>query len=94
MELLKGITEELKGSSERDRASDRDQSRSASGRASETRKSASKSTTSEAETDSEAQTTQRTRDDEHVCAFCGTDFAASRGACPDCDAEIVVRGER
>lgn len=93
MNLLKGITEELKGSGKRDSANDRDQSRSAS-RAAETRKPASKSSTSETESDSGSQTTQRTRDDEHVCAFCGTDFAASRGACPNCDAKIIVRGER
>lgn len=94
MELLKGITRELKGSSEQDRSSDRDRSRPASGRASETRESASTSTTSETESASDSQRTDRTRDDEHVCAFCGTDFAASRGACPDCDAKIIVRGER
>lgn len=92
MDLLKGITEELKGSSEQDRASDRHQSRPNPGRTAETREPASTSTTSETEGD--AQVSERTRDDEHVCAFCGTDFAASRGACPDCSAEIIVRGER
>lgn len=34
------------------------------------------------------------RDDEHVCDFCGADFDANRGRCPDCGAEIIVRGAR
>jgi len=34
------------------------------------------------------------RGDEHVCDFCGADFDASLGQCPDCGAEIIVRGAR
>lgn len=34
------------------------------------------------------------QDDEHLCAFCQTGFDASQGACPDCGAEIVLRGRR
>lgn len=33
-------------------------------------------------------------DDEHLCAFCQTAFDAERGYCPDCGAEIVLRGRR
>jgi len=33
-------------------------------------------------------------DDTHVCSFCETEFDADRRACPECDAEIVLRGER
>ena len=34
------------------------------------------------------------RDDDHLCAFCQHEFDADRGACPDCGAEIVLRGRR
>lgn len=34
------------------------------------------------------------RDDEHVCSFCRTAFDADRRSCPECDAEIVLRGAR
>ena len=97
MNLLKGITEELKGSDESARTDDTNQSPTTPGRSPERRDAASTSTTSETESDSQDDEDVRDgaeRDDEHVCAFCGTDFAASRGACPDCDAEIVFRGER
>ena len=31
----------------------------------------------------------------HVCAFCRTSFdAGDRSACPECGAEVVLRGER
>ena len=31
----------------------------------------------------------------HVCAFCRARFDASdRSACPECEAEVVLRGER
>lgn len=32
--------------------------------------------------------------DEHLCSFCETEFDADRTVCPECDAEIVVRGAR
>lgn len=32
--------------------------------------------------------------DVHVCSFCETEFDASSSVCPECDAEIVLRGER
>ncbi|WP_435181858.1 hypothetical protein [Halorussus sp. AFM4] len=34
------------------------------------------------------------REDAHVCPFCETEFDPDRGACPECDAEIVLRGTR
>lgn len=37
---------------------------------------------------------ESTRDDGHVCSFCQNEFDADRGVCPECDAEIVVRGTR
>lgn len=36
----------------------------------------------------------RDRDDGHVCSFCQTEFDADRGSCPECDAEIVLRGAK
>ena len=39
-------------------------------------------------------TPDRERDDGHLCAFCQHEFDAERGACPDCGAEIVLRGGR
>lgn len=80
MDLLKGITEEL-GHGERDAPNDRD-------RDGDRARSQSTPEPTPRETD------ERTRDDEHVCDFCGTDFPAGRGACPDCGAEIIVRGAR
>jgi len=32
--------------------------------------------------------------DDHLCSFCETEFDASRDVCPECDAEIVLRGAR
>lgn len=32
--------------------------------------------------------------DIHVCSFCETEFDASSDVCPECDAEIVLRGDR
>jgi len=29
-----------------------------------------------------------------LCSFCETEFDASRDVCPECDAEIVLRGAR
>lgn len=34
------------------------------------------------------------RDDGHVCSFCQTEFDADRGSCPECDAELVLRGAK
>jgi hypothetical protein len=36
----------------------------------------------------------RSREDGHLCSFCEAEFDASRGVCPECNAEIVFRGER
>lgn len=40
------------------------------------------------------QPTDRERPDAHVCSFCETEFDAKRGVCPECGAEIVLRGDR
>ncbi|WP_135854251.1 hypothetical protein [Halorussus salinus] len=32
--------------------------------------------------------------DDLLCSFCETEFDASRDVCPECDAEIVLRGAR
>ena len=34
------------------------------------------------------------RGDSHLCSFCETEFDAGRDTCPECDAEIVLRGAR
>lgn len=39
-------------------------------------------------------TNGRSRTGTHVCSFCGAEFDADRRACPECDAEVVLRGER
>lgn len=45
-------------------------------------------------TDDDAASGDADRDDAHVCPFCETEFDADRGACPECGAEIVLRGTR
>lgn len=34
------------------------------------------------------------RGNDHLCSFCETEFDASRDVCPECDAEVVLRGTR
>ncbi|WP_132058744.1 hypothetical protein [Halorussus amylolyticus] len=95
MDLLKGITEGLQGRGDRDSAGDRDgkpSSRESSSKTESDTKSKSSSTAKSTATESNRR--ERARDDEHVCDFCGTDFDANLGACPDCGAEIIVRGRR
>ncbi|NHN61340.1 MULTISPECIES: hypothetical protein [Halorussus] len=48
----------------------------------------------EESTDDDSASSDADRDDAHVCPFCETEFDADRGACPECDAEIVLRGTR
>lgn len=39
-------------------------------------------------------TDERSRDNEHLCRFCRSTFDADRNTCPECGAEIVLRGDR
>lgn len=81
MDLLKDITEEVRKD---DGGDDRADGR-VSNRAPSNESSAPTNPTEDGE---------EPRDTEHVCAFCRESFDASRGACPHCGAEIVLRGVR
>ncbi|WP_134671495.1 hypothetical protein [Halorussus marinus] len=83
MDFLNGITEELGGRGDREAPNDTDRPAPESA-------PDDQPPTRDPERDSHA----TDRDDEHVCDFCGSDFEASRGRCPDCGAEIIVRGAR
>jgi predicted RNA-binding Zn-ribbon protein involved in translation (DUF1610 family) len=79
MDFLNGITEGLGGRDDRDASSDTDRS---------------VSDDDPPASDRDRELSPSDRGDEHVCDFCGADFDASRGRCPDCGAEIIVRGAR
>lgn len=42
----------------------------------------------------DAESGEASRSDRQVCPFCRTEFEAARGTCPECNAEVVLRGER
>ena len=96
MDLLKDITQGLRGSGET--------TRNARGRTSEDsrRDRDQQSTTSRSDGSGSANekknegdgSSDRGRGDVHVCSFCEAEFDASRDVCPECDAEIVFRGTR
>ncbi|USZ69839.1 hypothetical protein NGM10_15650 (plasmid) [Halorussus salilacus] len=86
MDLLKGITEELQGRGEPTGDGDRSET--------DARTDSTPEATPDGGRDPGADAEPEPRDDEHVCDFCGTDFDADRGACPDCGAELVFRGRR
>ena len=88
MDLLKDITRELRGRGET-RRDERVQTTANSRREADRRGS-----TGDPDESPDENATDRSRGDEHVCPFCETEFEATRGSCPDCDAEIVFRGER
>lgn len=111
MDLLKDITDGLRGDDGRTRrnggdgtaaddARDRDAAASdrtaSSGRSDDAMDRDGDATDGDGETDdSDAESASaRGRDDEHVCSFCQTEFDADRRSCPECDAEIVLRGAR
>ncbi|WP_157971722.1 hypothetical protein [Halorussus litoreus] len=102
MDLLKDITRELRGDDGPSR-SDSQSSRSDGGSASDggrsggataVRADSTGETTEPNGASDDASDTDSAGDDTHVCSFCETEFDADRRACPDCDAEIVLRGAR
>lgn len=88
MDLLKDITRELRGGGET-RRDERRQTTPNSRRDADPQPSAD-----DADEDATPESTGQDDRDVHVCPFCETEFEATRGSCPDCDAEIVLRGER
>jgi hypothetical protein len=94
MDLLKDITQGLRGSGET-RRNDRGRA-SESSRRDRDRRSSTESGDDPASADGNesVESNDESRADEHVCSFCEAEFDASRGVCPDCDAEIIFRGER
>lgn len=83
MDLLRDITDGLRGDDQTRRSDESDPATTVprdDGSADEPRRDGS--------------TGEPGRDDEHVCSFCRTAFDADRRSCPECDAEIVLRGSR
>lgn len=87
MDLLKGITRELRTG---DTGANDQQATAGSGRDGPEKSGARPESTGEGES---ASASERTRE-EYLCPFCETTFDSSRGVCPECDAEIVLRGQR
>lgn len=48
----------------------------------------------DADANGEAGDPAASRERDHLCSFCETEFDASRTVCPECGAEIVLRGAR
>lgn len=90
MNFLKDITQGLRG---RDGAR-RDERTLATDLGRDGGRAGSTAESDDASGDTHGTATRDQRSDEHVCSFCQTEFDASRGSCPECDAEIVHRGER
>lgn len=93
MDLLKDITRELRGSEE----STRDEG--SAGRAPRGDVADEPTTDSPGEFPAGDDSPVAPRADSlsadtHVCSFCETEFDADRRTCPECDAELVLRGER
>ncbi|UPV76519.1 hypothetical protein M0R89_18475 (plasmid) [Halorussus limi] len=96
MDLLKDITSELRGGDER---TNDDHSGPADGASGDTRPvkrstTATDDSPSDGESGDETDASASAGPDEHLCSFCETEFDASRDVCPECDAEIVLRGAR
>lgn len=92
MDLLKDLTRELRGGDDHTGANGR--SRTTANVGGGSNRSESAGTSADSEPHSTPESSDRNRDDEHVCRFCQTEFDAERGTCPECDAEIVLRGDR
>lgn len=88
MDLLKGITRELRASDERTGTSDRSRTTAEAGR-NRPERTADRDPASGSDG-----ADQRARADDYLCPFCETTFDSDRGVCPECDAEIVMRGDR
>lgn len=106
MDLLKDITRELRGGENESSSADGGQSqttptaRGDSNRRDAPDAAADRSGTPDEPTGDDPSTDQNTEapdqstEDVHVCSFCETEFDSSDSVCPECDAEIVLRGER
>lgn len=97
MDLLKDITRELRGDDGSGRSDGHSDRAPRAESASETGGSTASGDPSDggsAGGDASDRTNRRSRADTHVCSFCETEFDADRRACPKCDAEIVLRGDR
>lgn len=97
MDLLKGITRGLRGSDEsanRETGSRTTGNRRTDGGTPADGGDVGSDPTDAATGGEDAGAAEPGRDDQHVCPFCTTEFDASRGRCPSCDAEIVLRGDR
>lgn len=91
MDILKDITRGLRGRDEGQRSK---QSRTTIDSQSNRMRRSSANDSNESGGRSEGNVSDRGEDDDHVCSFCQTEFEANRGACPDCGAELVLRGDR
>ncbi|NEU58045.1 hypothetical protein [Halorussus sp. MSC15.2] len=95
---LREITSGLRGGDERTRRDDEsgvtagpeceDDSRSTTSESCDATPNRSETTSDD------SASAERDRSGDHLCPFCETEFDADRGACPECDAEIVLRGTR
>lgn len=99
MDLLKDITEGLRGNTEtrgtaEARRGDPGGNSGSSRRGSDRRCASEDGDEDGTDEDSAADSGDGNREDQHVCSFCETEFDADRGVCPECDAEIVFRGQR
>jgi hypothetical protein len=94
MDLLKDITQGLRGSGETHR-NERGRTSGSSRRDRDQRGSTeSGDGHGSADENGTVEPSDQSREDRHVCSFCEAEFDATRGVCPECDAEIVFRGER
>ena len=91
MDLLKDITRELRGRGETRRD---ERLQTTNSRRDTDRRGSTGDADESPDENADAESPDQSRGDEHVCSFCETEFEATRGSCPDCDAKIVFRGER
>ncbi|MFC4451510.1 hypothetical protein [Halorussus aquaticus] len=96
---LREITSGLCGGDERTRRDDESgttagSEREGDGSRSATSESGDTATNRSETTSDDSASSEQDRDDDYLCPFCETEFDAERGACPECNAEIVLRGTR
>ena len=98
MDLLKDITSELRGDDERTGDEDGTSDSEGGERTGEDDVGRTENPATDARPEEQsaaaADDSGSGERDEHLCSFCETEFDASRSVCPECDAEIVVRGAR
>ncbi len=97
MDLLKDITSELRGGdktgNDESTTDHEDSERTGEDNPKRPEDAAADAKPGEQSTPAAADSESGERD-EHLCSFCETEFDAGRSVCPECDAEIVLRGAR